>query len=458
MKKIFRNSILIMLVLFLILSFFAPIFADQYPPFSDKQFYFTNCQGKWYQQNKERCEAFRTYLKDEVKEQESSLAELKNSTKDIKANLDYHYKELENYKGLVKEKTELISEIEASIKVSEESIAKLDVEIEARIEKIKEEELKVKEYMLNSQSTMRVNGYIEFIMGAQDFSDVVRRVEGMSHIRRRNEEIVQGLETEREALKEDQDLQVIQKANLVEDQELAVTQKAEAEELEKSVLSIISELHKEEAELQAQADNINSKIAADASKINKIGESTVSSLGFHNPVQGSYSITAGVWHYPPQYGGGRHNGTDFGVSRGTAIVSSGNGVVVGTQNGCVEGNRSCGGGYGNHVSSMISVNVDGVDKVYGVLYAHLQNGSLKVGSGSPITSGQLVALSGNTGSSTGPHLHVEVIYLGDDGINAAYDRWNGSPNFGTGSAYTDGRPCTSYGPPCRLDPKAVYGV
>jgi murein DD-endopeptidase MepM/ murein hydrolase activator NlpD len=54
------------------------------------------------------------------------------------------------------------------------------------------------------------------------------------------------------------------------------------------------------------------------------------------------------------------------------------------------------------------------------MYAHLQPGSLKVKAGDPVKRGQVLALVGNTGNSTEPHLHFQVMDgpspLGSEGL------------------------------------------
>jgi murein DD-endopeptidase MepM/ murein hydrolase activator NlpD len=87
-----------------------------------------------------------------------------------------------------------------------------------------------------------------------------------------------------------------------------------------------------------------------------------------------------------------HEGVDFAVPQGTPVYAAADGVVAGAKPN---------GGYGNWIQIDHG---DGVSTVYG----HLSRFAPGISAGATVERGQLVALSGNTGRSTGPHLHFEV--------------------------------------------------
>jgi murein DD-endopeptidase MepM/ murein hydrolase activator NlpD len=135
-----------------------------------------------------------------------------------------------------------------------------------------------------------------------------------------------------------------------------------------------------------------------------------------------------------------HKGTDIGVARGTSVTASLAGTVIRAVDGCSEGASSCGGGFGNHV---IVLHGDG----RATLYAHMTNGSIRVRSGR-VECGQELGLSGNTGHSTGPHLHFEV-RDGVTGIGNYYDRRPTDPFGGSCSSQAGdlwGGACSASGP------------
>lgn len=91
-----------------------------------------------------------------------------------------------------------------------------------------------------------------------------------------------------------------------------------------------------------------------------------------------------------KYSAGRHTGMDFGVGVGTQVRSAANGVVTRV------------GGEGAYGNSVHVRHPDGTTTLYG----HLS--SIGVKAGQRVKSGQSIAKSGNSGRSTGAHLHFEV--------------------------------------------------
>ena len=108
------------------------------------------------------------------------------------------------------------------------------------------------------------------------------------------------------------------------------------------------------------------------------------SSGFVNPLPGSVK-TQGIHGY---------NGVDLsGVSIGSPVVAASGGEVI------VAKSSGWNGGYGSYV---VVKHPNGTQ----TLYAHLS--SVSVVPGQAVTKGQKIGGMGNTGRSTGPHLHFEV--------------------------------------------------
>lgn len=113
-----------------------------------------------------------------------------------------------------------------------------------------------------------------------------------------------------------------------------------------------------------------------------------------NLFEGDFPLTQGFGQHPEWYavfGLKGHNGIDYATPTGTKLFSSINGTVI--------ENAYDKGGYGNYIK---------IENDYcGVIYAHMKTLSpLKVGSN--VKAGDVVGISGNTGNSTGSHLHFGV--------------------------------------------------
>jgi murein DD-endopeptidase MepM/ murein hydrolase activator NlpD len=137
--------------------------------------------------------------------------------------------------------------------------------------------------------------------------------------------------------------------------------------------------------LQAQSAELGARIrSAQSASIVPAPTGAASAAGFVWPVHGI--LTSGFgWRW-----GRMHEGIDLAVGSGTPVVSAAAGTVI------VAGWM---GGYGNLVV---------VDHGNGTSTAYGHNTSVTVGVGQSVAQGQLIAYSGNTGHSTGPHVHFEV--------------------------------------------------
>jgi murein DD-endopeptidase MepM/ murein hydrolase activator NlpD len=113
------------------------------------------------------------------------------------------------------------------------------------------------------------------------------------------------------------------------------------------------------------------------------------------PVFGDYSYKSyGMRMHPILKQRRFHNGIDIIVDTGTPVYASGKGQII------FVGRR---GGYGLEIV---------IDHGFGyrTIYAHLSKELVK--KGQKVSRGEVIAKSGNTGLSSGPHLHYEVHHEG----------------------------------------------
>ena len=117
---------------------------------------------------------------------------------------------------------------------------------------------------------------------------------------------------------------------------------------------------------------------------------TIKYLPLGRPVKGTVSSKFGNRTDPLNDRKGFHEGVDILANYGDKIKATAAGVVV-----CAYQN----GGYGNYVE------IDHGNG-YRTIFGHLKSFSVK--KGDSVKRGQIIGLVGNTGRSTGPHLHYEI--------------------------------------------------
>ena len=147
-------------------------------------------------------------------------------------------------------------------------------------------------------------------------------------------------------------------------------------------IELINKIDNEKKEVE-KAKNNSSNNSGNSGNYNGGGSGVLA-----RPVA-SGSITAGMY-YPS---GSYHGAIDYGVSAGTPVYAAADGVVIKTANLTTS--------YGTYV---VIQHANGLQ----TWYAHGTSGSICVSEGQTVSRGQQIMKSGNSGHSTGAHLHFEV--------------------------------------------------
>lgn len=385
---------------------------------------------------------------DELKKERSQLdaekksinRSLEQKTNEIQTNQNRQQtiiSQLEQLGAKINETNHKIAVVELDIEIANQEISILEKEIAELIEKIEQRNELLRERARAMQSTGTVS-YLDVLLGANSFVDFIDRFSAVSTLMDADRQIMR-------EQKEDQEKLEVQKLELVKKKENLEANKAELKNLmaslnqqKKEKKRLVAELEKEEAKLRAEKtelkkeydDNVElskeleekflkeqrrlaeiarqKELEAQAAKNNNnssnVGGSgnvpTVSPGNWTRPAAGRFTSGFGGRDIGP-IGSKYHLGIDIANSIGTPVVSAADGVVsyVGSMN-----------GYGNVV--MVTHSIEG--QLFTTTYAHLSGFNTSVGS--TVSKGQQIARLGNSGNSTGPHVHFEI-HVGE---------WNGS--------------------------------
>ncbi|MFD6326150.1 M23 family metallopeptidase [Streptomyces sp. NPDC058442] len=148
-----------------------------------------------------------------------------------------------------------------------------------------------------------------------------------------------------------------------------------------------------QATVQAKAAQTKAAEAKKAAETKKAAQPAKKAASWVSPVKSytvsaSYAQAGGMWQ-------SAHSGQDYAVPNGTEVVATHGGTVV----------KAGGNGAGDGPAYGNAVVVNHGDGTYSQ-YAHLSQ--VNVQPGQVVKTGQKIALSGNTGNSSGPHLHFEI--------------------------------------------------
>ena len=312
-----------------------------------------------------------------------------------------------------KEKTQIdenVNKLSDQLEEINKSLNSLNTKKDAinkQLEEAYEKEEKQEELLKKRLRVMYEDGaisYFSILMSSDSIFDFFYNLEMLRQISEYDNKVLEELKETKAAIEKSKaELDAVIAEETSKKNELKAAEaklKAESDkkvaymkELEKDIESYkkkLDEIEKQEAQLRAEiARQMQGQSGSNVPK-SFVGGT------FAWPAPGVTYITSqyGYRTHPTTKQYKLHTGVDIGAPSGTSVVAAADGVVT------ISGNHTAYGKY-------ISINHGGG---VGTLYAH--NSQLLVSVGESVKKGQVIAKSGNTGWSTGPHLHFEVLING----------------------------------------------
>ncbi len=311
----------------------------------------------------------------------------------------------EELKGTLKQIDKLKSDIlsyENDIEGLDNQIAGLEAKIGEAEANLKEAEEKYEAQKANFAERLVAiyeageTTYLDVLLSSQNIVDFITNyylVEDMAECDNNMLELMEKnrieIETAKQVLEENkqniESLKASKEKTVAALENSKVTQQNYANKLteeEKELQEEIKKLEAEQQQMQAELDAASKKY-----------EDDIANLGGSGTLQRPLKPGVGVVTCNMYYSSGKYHGAmDIGVAEGTKVYAAEEGIVLHA------GWNTTGYGY-----LTVIQHANGLRTYYG----H-GNGAMYVEEGQKVERGQLIMLSGNTGNSSGPHLHFEV--------------------------------------------------
>ncbi len=357
-------------------------------------------------------------LKNKINEKGNNIKALEEEIKKYQGQIESLGKEADSLKNTLASLDLTKKKLEADLSITENRISSTNLEIQELSLQIDDKNVRIGDgrrvisQSLGAISRSESNSIFETILGAKSFGELWEETDNLNALQSSVRNRISELKDIKVSLEENKVKTEAKKAELLSLEKDLVNQKkivaentVEKNNLLKSTKNTESNYKKILASKKAQKEAFERemleyesalRIAIDPSLIPHTGSGILAWPLLNIRITQYFGNTPFSTKNPQIYNGKGHTGVDFAASVGTPIKASLSGTVTGVANtdlvpGCYS--------YGKWI--MIE-HINGLS----TLYAHL---SLQtVAKGDKVSTGQIIGYSGNTGYTTGPHLHYGV--------------------------------------------------
>lgn len=324
-------------------------------------------------------------LKDKINNAENELKNIRNSQRDAKSELENLTIQVMDAESELNSLKVELSELQSSIETKESEITEKQAEIK-RKEKLLQERI-VALYEAGDST------YLDVLLGSDSLLDFLSKYEIVQQIVDADTALITDLDNDKKALENEKAELEADKARVKELKDKQEIKSNELKILKKNKQSEVDKLSDEEKSKQSEIDKYNTAMEEIERQLSEIGKDAQERLdrdgvkfdgSFIWPCNNKYVTSRMKWRW-----GRWHKGVDIGASYEN-VYASASGYAY---------NATNPGGYGTYI---MIFHGDG----YATLYGHLNSSHIR--NGQYVSQGQVIATSGNSGGSTGAHLHFEI--------------------------------------------------
>lgn len=370
--------------------------------------------------------ASESQLKNEQSENNKKITQKQSDLDDVKQEKSETQEQVNDLSTKISEYQSQIDELDSKIDNLNNQISESEKQIDQKEEDYSKQQHLLEERLVTIQEAGDT-AYLDFVLNSGSITDMISNYYLASEVATADTELLEKIEnqkkeienakTQLESSKRDLDTSKAEKQGVTTQLQEAKKQKsaqvAQLSENQKQIEEELDELREANVQINKEIKEAQARYAAQLEALKKqeqqrrsssSGTSSGSSNGGSSSSSGTYtgggngtlarpvaggSVTAGMY-YPS---GSYHGAIDYGVSAGTPVYAAADGVVLKTAN--------LTSSYGTYV---VIQHANGLQ----TWYAHGTSGSICVSAGQIVSRGQQIMKSGNSGHSTGAHLHFEV--------------------------------------------------